>query len=195
MDVWTDIQALNPMSRERTGYPTQKPLSLLHRIIKASSNEGGIVLDPFCGCATTCVAAHQLGRRWIGIDIEERVAAMLADRLGECPGADAGGLFDHVRELPERTDIVAEAHSDRVRRELREAQGGRCAGCGGGFDIDRLGIACIIPRSKGGSETRRNHQLLCGDCARIKGGNPLEYLRRKVGLLDEGLARRMPFGR
>ena len=54
---------------ERTGYPTQKPLELLHRIIKASSNEGDIVLDPFCGCATAMVAAEQLGRRWVGIDV------------------------------------------------------------------------------------------------------------------------------
>ena len=98
MDVWTDLQALNPMSRERTGYPTQKPLALLHRIIKASSNKGDIVLDPFCGSGTTCVASQQLLRRWISIDIEERSAHMLADRLG-------GGkkLFRHIHELPERT--------------------------------------------------------------------------------------------
>ena len=69
MDVWIDIQALNPMSNERLGYPTQKPLALLERIIKASSNPGDVVLDPFCGCGTTIEAARKLNRQAIGIDV------------------------------------------------------------------------------------------------------------------------------
>ena len=67
--LWDDISVLNGFSNERTGYPTQKPLALYERIIKASSNEGDMVLDPFCGCATTPVAAERLGRQWIGIDM------------------------------------------------------------------------------------------------------------------------------
>ena len=82
-DVW-DMSILAGSSKERLGYPTQKPLALLDRIIKASTNEGDMVLDPFCGCATTIEAAHRLGRKWIGIDIAihaiKRVAAV---RLGE----------------------------------------------------------------------------------------------------------------
>ena len=71
-DLWTDIHILTGSnSKERTGYPTQKPLALYERIIKASSNEGDMVLDPFCGCATTPVAAERLGRQWIGIDMWE----------------------------------------------------------------------------------------------------------------------------
>ena len=65
--MWYDIPPVT--GDEDTGYPTQKPLALLERIIRASSNEGDIVLDPFCGCATACVAAEQLGRHWIGVDI------------------------------------------------------------------------------------------------------------------------------
>ena len=75
-DIFDDIYALQTMGgnkRERVGYPTQKPLALLERIIKASSNEGDVVLDPFCGCATACVAAENLGRRWIGIDISPKL--------------------------------------------------------------------------------------------------------------------------
>ena len=64
-DYW-DIPIINPMAKERTGYPTQKPLALLERVIKASSNEGDLVLDPFCGCATTLVAAERLNREWVG---------------------------------------------------------------------------------------------------------------------------------
>ena len=73
-DVW-NIQALNAMAKERTGYPTQKPLKLLERIIKASSNPGDIVFDPFCGCATTLVAAEIMNypRQWIGIDISPKL--------------------------------------------------------------------------------------------------------------------------
>ena len=83
-DVWTDIAPVNSQANERMGYPTQKPVALLERIIEATTDEGGTVLDPFCGCATTLEAAHRLGRKWIGIDIAihaiKRVAAV---RLGE----------------------------------------------------------------------------------------------------------------
>jgi adenine specific DNA methylase Mod len=68
-NIWTDIEVINNRSRERLGYPTQKPLSLMERIISVSSNKGDVVLDPFCGCGTTIDAAQKLGRRWIGIDI------------------------------------------------------------------------------------------------------------------------------
>jgi site-specific DNA-methyltransferase (adenine-specific) len=68
-DLWTDIDPINPMSKERLGYPTQKPLMLLERIISASSNPGDIILDPFCGCGTAIAAAQKLARKWIGIDI------------------------------------------------------------------------------------------------------------------------------
>jgi len=80
-DIWTDLSPLARLAKERTGYPTQKPLVLYERIIKASSNEGDIVLDPFCGCATTCVAAEKLNRQWIGIDIWDKAHKMVIDRL------------------------------------------------------------------------------------------------------------------
>jgi len=69
-DVWTDINALNPVAKERLGYPTQKPLALLERIVKASSNENDILLNALCGCGTALVAAEKLKRQWIGIVIE-----------------------------------------------------------------------------------------------------------------------------
>ena len=78
---WWPINVLNSNSPERTGYPTQKPLSLLDRILKASSNEGDVVLDPFCGCGTTVHAAQALGRRWIGIDICVNACKVIENRL------------------------------------------------------------------------------------------------------------------
>ena len=91
--IWSDIPSINSQAKERMGYATQKPVALLERIIKASTNEGDMVFDPFCGCATTIEAAHKLGRRWIGIDIAihaiKRVASVrLRDRLALKEGTD-----------------------------------------------------------------------------------------------------------
>jgi site-specific DNA-methyltransferase (adenine-specific) len=82
-DVWIDIDRLNQSARERLGYPTQKPVALLERIIAASSNEGDLVLDPFCGCGTTVHAAEKLNRRWIGIDITHLAIGLVKRRLLE----------------------------------------------------------------------------------------------------------------
>jgi site-specific DNA-methyltransferase (adenine-specific) len=79
--VWIDIPAINAVAQERLGYPTQKPLALLERIISASSNEGDLVLDPFCGCGTTVHAAQKLNRRWIGIDITHLAISLVKRRL------------------------------------------------------------------------------------------------------------------
>ena len=79
-DVW-QIPYLGSTAKERTGYPTQKPLALLERIITASCVEGGVVLDPFCGCATTCVAAEKLDRRWVGVDVSIKAYELVETRM------------------------------------------------------------------------------------------------------------------
>jgi len=84
--VWTDIPPINSQAKERLGYPTQKPLALLDRIIKASSNENDLVLDAFCGCGTALVAAHKLKRQWIGIDISPTACRVMAKRLRDVCG-------------------------------------------------------------------------------------------------------------
>ena len=80
-DIWVDIAPLNSQAKERVGYPTQKPVALMERIISASSNQDDVVLDAFCGCGTTLVAAAGLGRRWIGIDQSPTACRVMADRL------------------------------------------------------------------------------------------------------------------
>jgi site-specific DNA-methyltransferase (adenine-specific) len=88
-DLWDDIDRINPVGNERLGYPTQKPLALLERIISASSNEGDVVLDPFCGCGTAVHAAQKLGRQWIGIDITHLAISLIEKRLRDAfPGID-----------------------------------------------------------------------------------------------------------
>ncbi len=80
-DIWVDIPPLMGSAQERLGYPTQKPEALLERTIKASSEEGGLVLDPFCGCGTTIAVAQRLNRRWIGIDITHLAITLIKKRL------------------------------------------------------------------------------------------------------------------
>jgi len=87
-NIWTDI-TMTRSGAERLGYETQKPLALLERIIQASSNEGDIVLDPFCGCGTALVAAQKLNRRWIGIDITHLAIALMRNRLKDSFSIDA----------------------------------------------------------------------------------------------------------
>ena len=84
------MPSINAMAKERKGYPTQKPLKLLEKIIKASSNENDVVLDPFCGCATTCIASEKLNRKWIGIDISVKAYDLVRERLTE----EVEGKFD-----------------------------------------------------------------------------------------------------
>lgn len=88
-DIWTDIPPISANAAERLGYPTQKPLPLLERIIVGSSNEGHTILDPFCGCGTTIHAAQKLGRRWIGIDVTHLAISLIEKRLKDAfPGIE-----------------------------------------------------------------------------------------------------------
>ena len=108
-DVW-DIPIINPLAAERTGFPTQKPLALYERIILASSNEGDLVLDPFCGCATTPIAAERLGRQWVGMDIWDGALGVVKQRMED----NRQLLMDipsihYETALPVRTDGGMEA--------------------------------------------------------------------------------------
>ncbi|MFL6332342.1 MAG: site-specific DNA-methyltransferase [Pyrinomonadaceae bacterium] len=94
-DVWTDIDRINQTAKERLGYPTQKPEALLERIINASSNEGDVVLDPFCGCGTTINVAERLKRRWVGIDITHLAVALIQNRLRETFGTELSDYQVH----------------------------------------------------------------------------------------------------
>jgi site-specific DNA-methyltransferase (adenine-specific) len=86
-NLWTDIAEINSQAQERLGYPTQKPIALLERIVNASSNEGDTVLDPFCGCGTAIHAAQKLKREWIGIDVTHLAISLIEKRLKDAfPG-------------------------------------------------------------------------------------------------------------
>ncbi|MYI02130.1 MAG: hypothetical protein F4122_06325, partial [Gammaproteobacteria bacterium] len=179
-DFWHDISLISPQSSESIGYPTQKPIELLRRIIGASSDEGDMVLDPFCGCATTCVAAESEGREWAGIDISPKAAELVKLRTQK----ELGGLFEGIvrEDVPARDDIRAIRkynHPDN-KKSLYGEQGGHCNGCKTHFKLQNLTIDHITPRSKGGTDHLTNLQLLCGHCNSVKGDRGQEYLVAKL---------------
>lgn len=107
-DVWTDIDRLNQTAKERLGYPTQKPVALLERIIMASTPENGVVLDPFCGCGTTIEAAKNLGRQWIGIDVTHYAVTLIEKRLARSGvGASDYKVSGRPTDLAGARDLAA----------------------------------------------------------------------------------------
>ena len=111
-DLWTDIPPIGPQARERLGYPTQKPRALMERIIASSSNEGDVVLDPFCGCGTTIEAARRLNRRWIGVDISAFAIDLIRERRLRDPTIMTYGIpadLDGAQKLAEEQPFAFES--------------------------------------------------------------------------------------
>ena len=165
-DLWTDINPLQSQAKERTGYPTQKPLALYDRIIASSSKLGDVVLDPFCGCATTPVAAERLNRHWIGMDIWDGAHQIVLDRLeseglavknrrGRRQGQQllTFGDIHYETKPPIRTDdsepatLVLRTPTGRTRESRHPAPrtqhprllsdiGAFCQGCGHNYTFD-----------------------------------------------------------
>src|SRR5258707_7649009 len=104
--LWDDIPPINSQAQERLGYPTQKPEALLERILKASSNEGDVVLDPFCGCGTTVQVAQKLNRRWIGIDVTHLAIGLIKTRLDDAYGHEIRSTYEVIGEP---TDVAGAA--------------------------------------------------------------------------------------
>ncbi len=200
--LWIEHElTLASNAKERTGYPTQKPLALYERIIKASSNEGDIVLDPFCGCATTTIAAERLGREWVGMDIWDEAHPVTLKRLAEegmvTPDSEHNLMFPHIVHYetapPVRTDdneVAAPTlklkiqrpqepwqrltHKQMVRvlaRAQKSANGVICAGCGRVLEVEFMQLDHITPKSDRGENHILNRILLCGPCNRRKRDN------------------------
>ncbi len=174
-DVWTDIPPVNSQAKERTGYPTQKPIALLDRIIRASSNEGDMVLDPFCGCATALVAAARLGRQWAGIDLSPLAVKLVNERIAADQGLFGGAVTPD--KPPKRTDLGNLPNYRTHRHRLYGEQEGVCVGCETHFPFRVMEVDHILPRSQGGTDHADNLQLLCSGCNRSKGGRTMAEWR------------------
>ena len=184
-DIWADVKSLSPQAKERVGYPTQKPLALLDRIIRASSNEGDMVLDPFCGCATACVAADRLDRQWIGIDLSPLAAKLVRQRMQ----AEGPLLYDliHRSDIPQRTDVGQVPHYRTQKHTLFGLQEGICNGCRVAFPFRNFTVDHIISRSRGGTDHPDNLQLLCAACNSLKGNRTQPELiagLRRQGIIE-----------
>ena len=148
-DMITDIGPIAGQAKERTGYPTQKPLALLRRIINASSNEGDVILDPFCGCATACIAAELEHRQWVGIDISPKAADLVKDRMEREVRLFYQGA--HRTDIPARTDLgkIIRYSDEKNRRWLYGEQGGYCNGCEEHFAPRNMTVDHINPAREG----------------------------------------------
>ena len=181
-DVITSIQEIGPRSKERTGWPAQKPEALLDIIIRSSSDPEDLVLDPFCGSGTTCVVAEKLGRRWIGIEQVEQVGKVMHNRLLR----EVGPLLDGnsgpwdltiLTTPPERTDM-GDTGSPMTLRETSDLlygrQQGMCNGC------EHVLPQHVLSIDRARSEIADNLQLLCHTCKILKGENNMDHLKLQL---------------
>lgn len=189
-ETWWNIAIAARSKTQYVGYPTQKPEALLDRIIKASSNEGDVILDPFCGCATALVVAEKLKRQWLGIDISDKAKDLVVQRL-----VNSRHLFSH-----NPADLVITRENHLVRSDNQEAlvnpkehkhilygqQEGYCNGCNYHFPFRNMTLDHIQPVSKGGQDIPENLQLLCGACNSLK-GNRLTMAELKAQLKKQRL--------
>ncbi len=177
-NVWTDIAPINSQAQERLGYPTQKPLALLERILNASSNPGDVVLDPFCGCGTAVHAAQKLGRSWIGIDITHLAISLIEKRLKDAFPGIAFEVHGTPKDLEGARDL---AERDKYQFQwwacsLVDAQPfqGKKKGADGGID----GLIYFADAVGGKAATQR---LVVS----VKGGHvTVNQVRDLKGVLD-----------
>jgi DNA modification methylase len=164
--LWTDIVEINPMAAERLGYPTQKPVALLKRIIEASSNPGDLILDPFCGCGTAIDAAQGLDRRWIGIDVAFIAVDIIEKRLQDrFPGIDNYKTFGIPLDMAGARALFKDSHFEFERWAVslinarpKEKPGGDKGIDGvGRFYLDKKTNGRVLVSVKGGKDRSPQH--------------------------------------
>lgn len=182
---WSDIALAVRSKKENLKYPTQKPIKLLNRIIEVASNPGDMVMDPFCGCATTLASADNLQRDWVGIDVSPVATKLVKKRI-----KTQQGLFLEIvtrDDIPQRTDMGKLPPYKSHKKTLYGEQEGKCKGCKDWFKAGVMDVDHIIAVSKGGTDDIENLQLLCRECNGIKGNRGMGYLVQKLRLDEKEL--------
>ena len=203
-NIWTDIPNIKTRMLESTGFKTQKPRELLRRLIQLSSNEGDLILDPFCGAGTTCIESQSLNRRYIGIDVSYKTVTFIRDRLEK-----ELGLFNNIETKPDvvtvprqKVEVVlpkierevipqepsleeSETHKNyrKWKPKLYLDQEGRCNGCNIFCIPQHLSVDHIDGVHSNNAED--NLQLLCNNCNSIKGQNNMSFLKRRIKELQK----------
>ena len=197
-NIWTDISNVKATTIEHQGYPTQKPLKLLTRLIELCSDPGDLILDPFCGSGTTCIAAQATGRKWIGIDISPKTIDFVEKRLRSdleisldvefirktFDTESFNGLREVRKQEAERKikqnqlPRISKEEEREILVELYGEQQGRCyePSCRSFFQLWQATIDHVVPISKGGTNDKENLVLLCAHCNSVKGNRPMSYL-------------------
>ena len=173
--IW-DIGKVEDNDAQNVDYPTQKPIALIQRLIKSASNPGDLVLDPFCGCATACVAAEDSSRRWVGIDLSDLAFTLVERRLKN--ELNFMEKVHHRQDTPSRTDLgdLKRYNDPDNKHQLYGQQEGHCKGCLIWFHYRNMTVDHIVPREDGGSNHIANLQLLCGACNSKKGKKSMDWL-------------------
>ena len=176
-NLWTDIPPVQHGTDDYRRWQTQKPVPLPERLILSFTNPGDRVLDPFCGCSTTLVAAERSMREWTGIDISPWAFREIRERL-QIEAENNALLNGRFPEIHHRTDTPTLTHEIIKPYEFKEVlygrQHGKCALCLENILFRHMTIDHVIPRKKGGQDIERNLQLLCGNCNSIKNKRTME---------------------
>lgn len=172
-NVWTDIKPLQKGDPEYMDYPTQKPPELMHRIIECSTDDDNLVFDPFCGCASTLVAAEDLHRKWAGCDISELAVDLLIERIVDRKDLVRSDDITSLDRPSVRDDLVNIPHYKTHKQTLYIKQDCLCNGCYHFFPPGGLVIDHMQPQSKGGQDIIENLQLLCPRCNSSKGSKTM----------------------
>lgn len=179
--VWEINTKFNSEGRSSiSGWATQKPVALYSRMIEAATNAGDLVLDSFCGCVTTLVAAENAGRQWVGIDRHPEAKKQVVSQLGKLNERSEDWLRKVIirDDVPVRTDLGKLPHYKKHFDNLYTRQNGVCAGCGERRDKIVCQVDHKAPKSRGGQDDFSNLNLLCPRCNAIKGARSMAWLKR-----------------
>ena len=172
-NVWTDIAPLRKGDPEFMNYPTQKPLELMRRIIECSTDQGDMVFDPFCGCASLLVAAEELQRDWAGCDVSHTAVDLLIERVVDRKDLLRRSDISDLKRPPGRNDGEKLPNYRTPKQLLFGMQRGVCNGCFLHYEFSSFVIDHIKPQLRSGRDNIQNLQLLCKNCNSSKKDRPM----------------------